>query len=141
MEKQKIKFKSIIEILGTPKEHVEKTMGLVVEKVKERQELKVFDAKTFEAKKLKDKPFWTTFTEIDMEAKDVDALIGFCFDFLPSSIEIIAPEKFGLENTDLNNFFNDILARLHQYDMLLKNMHAQNIVLKKEIEKNTGSKE
>jgi len=134
MEKKWIKIRSIIEILGSPKEHVERTMGIVLGKLKEKKDLKVLGEKTFEAEKIKDKPFWSVFTELDIEARSIDALLGYCFDFMPSSIEILEPERLDFQCSELNNVLNDVLGRLHQYDMILKNLYAENILLKKRFE-------
>jgi hypothetical protein len=53
---------------------------------------------------------------------------------MPSSIEILEPEKIGGTREPLTNLLNDLIARLHQYDMLLKNLHAENLMLKKKVE-------
>lgn len=134
MEKKWIKIRSIIEILGAPKEHVEKTMGVVLEKLKEKKDLRVLTEKRFESEKIKDKPFWSVFTEMEIEVRDIDALLGYCFDFMPSSIEILEPERLDFQCSELNNVLNDVLGRLHQYDMVLKNLYAENILLKKRFE-------
>ena len=131
----KIKARTIIEILGAPKDHVEKTMQMVIDKLKTSETVKLLRENIYGAEKIKDQPFWSTFSEVEVETKDIEDLIGFCFDFMPSSIEILEPSSFAFQSSNINNVINDLLARLHQYDMVLKNVHAQNIILKKEIEK------
>lgn len=120
---------AIIEILGAPKEHVEETIKKVVEIAKKGYEVK--DSKIHEAKQL-DKLFGT-FVELEFKIKKIDDLIAFCFDFMPSSIEIIEPTKFTIESTEVNNLFNELLARLHQYDMAIKNLNAQNKILQEKV--------
>ncbi|GAI04695.1 unnamed protein product, partial [marine sediment metagenome] len=100
-EEQKITARIIIEILGAPKDHVEKTMKLVLGKVKEQKYLKLLNEKTFEAKQIK--KFWSTFSEIEISVENISNLIGFCFDFMPSSIEILEPENFGVEAAEIAN--------------------------------------
>lgn len=133
MNEEKIVVRVVIEILGAPKEHVEKTLKLVMDKVKEQKYIKLLKEKVFETKKVKQ--FWSTFVEMEMAMEDVNNLINFCFDFMPSSVEILEPEKFSVKVNYLNDLLNDLLARLHKYDMLLKNLHAENILLKRELEK------
>ena len=130
---QKLVAKVIIEILGAPKEHVEKTIEIVLAKVKEQAYLKVLSDKIFKAKKIK--KFWGTFAEIDMEVNGVVNLIGFCFDFMPSSIEILEPNNLSMEIQEIGDLLNDLLARLHKYDMALKSIRAQNIILSRELQK------
>ena len=133
--KVKIKIKAILEIMGAPKEHVEKTMDMVLGKAKENKDMHVYSDKTSPPAQVEDKPFWSMFTELEVGFKDEDGLMGFCFDFMPSSIEIIDPITFNFKKDYLENMLNDLIARLHHYDMMVKNIHAQNILLKKENEK------
>jgi hypothetical protein len=129
MENESIKIRAIIEILGAPKEHVQDTMNHILDIVKKNFDVK--DAKIHELKEVE--KMWSTFVELEILMKKADDLIGFCFDFMPSSIEIIEPQKLNVQTSDLANLFNDLLARLHQYDMAVKNLNAQNRVLKQQI--------
>ncbi|MBI1972543.1 hypothetical protein HYS50_00900 [Candidatus Woesearchaeota archaeon] len=130
----KLKARAIIEILGSPEEHVKKTMQMILEKIRQYPDTKIVSEKMFPAEKMKDKPLWSTFAELEMEVKQVQTLTGFCFDFMPSSLEIMEPEALALQHHAISDFLNDLLARLHQYDMVLKNVHAENILLKRKIE-------
>ncbi len=130
----KLKARAIIEILGSPEEHVKKTMQMILDKVKKYPDTKILQEKMFPAEKISDKNLWSTFAELDMEVKSIQTLTGFCFDFMPSSIEIIEPEELPMQHHAISDVLNDLLARLHQYDMVLKNIHAENILLKKRID-------
>lgn len=134
---EKIHARAIIEILGSPKEHVDSTMQMINDQVKHYKDFKILKEKTFAAEKMGDKPLFNTFTEFELETNDVQTLIGFCFDFMPSSLEIIKPEDLLFKHHDVSDFLNDLLARLHQYDMVLKSIHAENILLKEK----TGTKD
>lgn len=129
-----LKALAIIEILGSPEEHVKKTMQMILDKVKQYPETKILNQKLFDPEKMGDKHLWSTFAEISMEVKKVQTLTGFCFDFMPSSLEIIEPEELPMQHHAVSDVLNDLLARLHQYDMVLKNIHAENILLKKKLE-------
>ena len=132
---KEISVRSIIEILGSPEEHVNKTMDLILKKLEQTQGIKIIKKELFKAKKIKDKPFWSTFVEIEMAVKNLDILIGYCFDFLPSSVEILNTDDIDMKNDDATDFINELLGRLHHYDMTLKNIFAENMILKEEIEK------
>ena len=129
-----IRVKAIIEIAGFPKEHVEQTVDKVVSTLKGSFNLKNF--KVYEAVALKEKleGFWSSFCDVEVELKNIDELVVFCFDFMPSSIEIISPESLSLKQNEMGNIFNDLLSRLHNYDMLVKNLNASNQVLKKKLD-------
>lgn len=130
--KGKLKVKSIIEIIGAPQKFVEEAMLVVLAKLKQRTGISILKEQKFEANKMEGKPFWSTFAEIELEFASADDLLNYCFDFLPSSVEIIDPVDFHFQNFEVNNIFNDIIAKLHEYHMHLKNLEAENIILKRE---------
>jgi hypothetical protein len=121
-----MKTKAIIEVAGAPKEHIENVIKEIVEKIKNEKDIERF--KIFEAQE-KDKMFFT-FTEIEINFKNFEEISGFCLDYFPSSIEILE-EDVNVKREELENTLNDLLAKLHQYDMTLKNLKAENIMLKK----------
>ena len=130
-----IKARSIIEIVGGPKEHVDKAMGIIMDKLREDKQFKLLNEKVFEAKPLEGKkPLFSTFCEIEIEVKEMSDLFGFCFDFLPSSVEIYDPAQLALKVDVVNDMFNELISKLHQYDMAFKNIYAQNILLKRKYE-------
>ncbi|MBT7556202.1 hypothetical protein HN615_04675 [Candidatus Woesearchaeota archaeon] len=135
MEEGKIKVRAIMEIMGSPEEHVSKTMNMVVEKLKNSDYFKCIEEKVSESTKIEDRPFWSKFVEAELEFDEVDMITGFCFDFMPSTLEVVEPSKINFERNILNNLWNDLIARLHQYDMLVKNLHAENVVMKREMAK------
>lgn len=127
-----IKARIINEVLGAPKDHVETTLKLLVDNMRQNKNTKVMSESIFEATKLPDKPLYSSFVELDIEFKSLEDLMGFCFDYMPSSIDILEPEELGLEASSLNELFNELMARLHQNDMMLKNALAELSFLKRE---------
>ena len=49
------------------------------------------------------------------------------------SIEIIKPEEFKMKKASIENFINDLQARLHQVDMIVKKQKNENEFLKKNL--------
>ncbi|MDD5253546.1 MAG: hypothetical protein PHG05_00375 [Candidatus Nanoarchaeia archaeon] len=133
---QKIIVKAIIEILGLPKEHVEESIKKVVETLKER--FKVKESKIYESQEVQSGKYklWTAFLETEIQIEKYTDLISLCFDFMPSSIEILEPLELKMKSTDYEALINDLIAKLHQYDMVLKKLNAENRVLK---QKSTSS--
>lgn len=133
----KIVARVIIEILGAPKEHVESTMKMVVEELEKREEIKILKKDFAEAENVKDeklKDFWSSFVEVDLESEDIESLIGICFDFMPSSVEIIEPSDFRLNSRQVDDVLNDLLEKLHKFSMAMRNIHAENVLLKKKLD-------
>lgn len=130
----KILARVVIEVAGFPKEHIEQVMEKIVGKIKEGFE--VVKSEIFESVELKDKlsGFWSIFTEIELKFEDINVITVFCFEYMPSSIEILDPEELKFQSTEIAGFLNDLLARLHEYDMVVKNLQAENMVMKKKQE-------
>lgn len=126
-------IKAIIEILGKPKEHVEQTIKKVIEELEKREEIKVVSYEIAETKELEN--FFSTYAEAELKLRDMNGLIDFCFDFLPSNIEILEPENISLDSHIFAEYMNDLLAKLHQQSMVIRNLHAENLVMKGKIKK------
>jgi hypothetical protein len=127
------RVKAIIEILGKPKEHVESTLKNVLEELEKREGLSILEKEIAATKELE--KFFSTYVDLEIKLNSLDSLIDFCFDFLPSSLEILEPEKIELESGELAEFMNDLLAKLHQQSMAIRNLHAENVVMKEQLEK------
>lgn len=132
-EKSKIHVRVIIEMMGAPKEHIVKTMDMLISKIKEDDEengnIKMIGSET--AEPVEKDNLWSLFSEMEVEVKDVPALMGFCFDYMPSSVEIIKPASFSFQSSDFTGMLNDMQERLHQIDMMLKGVNAENQLLRK----------
>ncbi len=131
MEEQKILLRAVIEIAGFPKEHIEQTMGKLMENIKENYNVHKFDV--FEANQIKE--VWSTFAEAEIYFDTVDKVIGFCIDYLPSSVEILEPLNVNIESFKFADILNDLIGKLHQYETVIRNFRASNIKLKKELNK------
>ncbi|PIY60614.1 hypothetical protein COY95_00880, partial [Candidatus Woesearchaeota archaeon CG_4_10_14_0_8_um_filter_47_5] len=121
--------RTIIEIVGIPKEHVEKTIILYTKKIKEHDQMLVVKEKKFKAKKQGN--FFSAFAEMEIAFKSVPDLLNFCFDYMPASIEILEPETLHYETNDISTFVNDLLAKLHQLNFMVKKLSAENTLLNK----------
>jgi hypothetical protein len=131
----KVLARVVIELAGFPKEHIEEVMQKIIEKIKENFE--VIRAETFDSIELKDKMsgFWSIFSELELKFNDINSITLFCFEYMPSSIEILEPEELRFASTEIAGFLNDLLGRLHEYDMVVKNLQAENMAMNKKQEK------
>ena len=128
-EEQEILSRVIIEVAGKPKEYIEKTIKLVIDKIKEEKGVKVEKQELFDAKE-KD-GIWSTYTELEVLTKDISTLIGLCFDYMPSSVEIIEPSNLKFDTNSIGNVLNDLVMKLHQVDMVIKNLKAEKLTLER----------
>lgn len=128
-EKTHLRCKIIIEVLGKPKEHVEKALKMYVDRIRQDPDLIILREDFADAKQKKE--LWATFAELEMVVKGIRKLIAFCFDYMPSSIQILKPENYNLDRSMIEDFANDLQARLHEVDMIVKKQKNENEFLKK----------
>lgn len=132
--KDKIEARVVIEIIGAPKTHVEEVMKSVVEKFKAEEGLKVIKEKIAEPKET-DNQLWGIFSEIEFETSHMQKIADICFDYMPSSVEILSPAGLDIDTSMLADMFNEILAKLHGYAMNAKRLDAENRLLNARIDK------
>lgn len=132
-EKTHLRCKIIIEILGKPKEHVEKTIRDYVENIKKDSGFIVVNSDFADAEQ-KDE-LWASFVELDIVVKGLPKLIAFCFDYMPSSVEILKPEELMVQKSTVENLINDLQARLHTVDMVVKKQKNENEFLRHNLSK------
>ena len=123
-----IRCRTIIEVLGKPKEYIENALKEYINHIKEDSELVVLHEDYSEIKE-QDK-LWSKFAELELVIKGTAKLISFCFEYMPSSIEVLKPEHLIFTNPELSNFLNDLQARLHDVDMVVKQLKAENDFIK-----------
>src|SRR3989338_2455274 len=123
LERGYIHCRTIIEILGAPKEHVMNTIKAYVDKIRADDQYIILQEEYSEPKEVE--KMFTQFVELEILAKDASAIAFFCFDYMPSSIEIIEPETFIYRAADFSSFFNDLQALLHKMDRFVKEFAAQ----------------
>ncbi len=123
-----IVMRCMLEILGAPKEFIVEKLKEHVDKVK--AEGVQIQLEKYAEPVQQDKLF-TQFVELQVAFKNVEELLDFCFDSMPSSVEILSPEKLTLDMNHFEQFLNDFQAKLHHTDMMLKGMQAQKAVLDK----------
>ena len=114
----------IIEMMGGPVEYIQNTLVLFIEKLKQEQGIIILKEDFSEPEK-KNK-LYLVFAELEMMVKDSATLTFLCFDYMPSSIEIIEPQEFVFRAPDFSGFLNDLQARLHRIDMVVKEGTAHN---------------
>lgn len=129
IEQGQLLCKVIIEVLGKPKEHVESTIKEYVHSMKQNKSYHVVSTEFQDAIDVEGGMF-SVFAEVEMWSTNIAALLNLAYDYMPSSIEIIEPETLVYKGNTLSSFINDMLARMHQIDMLVKNLRAENRVLK-----------
>jgi hypothetical protein len=125
-----IKARVIIEMLGAPKGHIQQTLKLYIEKIKNEEKNITVEKVDYAEPKEQDK-LWGVFAELDLQFVGLPDVVWFCFDYMPSSIEIFEPEELYYERSAMTDFLNDLQGRLHTFDGVIKSLSAENKVIKK----------
>ena len=130
LEKGFIHCRITVEILGSPKEHVEKTLGLVLDKLGEENDMDVVSSEAHPVKE-QDGGMFSSYADVEILFKNFEVLTRISFDYMPSSVELLRPSEFRLSSLDVSNFVSDTLSLLHQIDFKLKDVNAKNMLLEK----------
>ncbi|MBN2142967.1 hypothetical protein JW711_06590 [Candidatus Woesearchaeota archaeon] len=101
------------EVIGTPKEHVEKAMHDYIANLKKDHQIHILSVEYGEPEETEGK-LWGTFADTEMLVESLDKFNWLCVNFMPATIDIIAPEELKFKDKDLTNWFNDLLAKLHE---------------------------
>ncbi len=126
----KILFRAIIEVLGKPREHVDASMKGYLQKLRDDKKYTIMSEVLADLQKQENSDLWMVFAELEIKTSSLDDIINFCFDYMPSIIEILEPAQLTLSDGETSNFLNDMQAKLHYVDMLAKQLKTENDSLK-----------
>ena len=121
-------FHAIIEVLGKPEQHVQNMINNMMKKLQEDERFQVNKKEVATTQKQEKVELWSTFAEVDIECQNVQNITEFCFDYMPSSIQIYKPQTIELPQKEFTDYLNDLQAKLHQVDMVAKQMKMKHEV-------------
>jgi hypothetical protein len=139
---EEIKVAIVLEMMGRPAEHLKQVMEDLLKKLVDEKGITVLNKKIHEPtiveqkdkegniiQQPEGKELYSTFSEVEIEAKTIMDFVRIIFTFMPSHIEILSPNKLSLDNFDLSTILSEITRKLHQYDAIAKNAMMQNQIL------------
>lgn len=116
-EINKISAILILEVLGKPKEHLVETLKNMAETIGKEKNVSVTNKNIYEPVELKEKNgVFSSFMELEVTVENPLYLVMLMFKYMPSSVEVIEPEKITFKNNDLGEILSEITRRLHKYD-------------------------
>ena len=122
----------VIELAGRPPEHIKKALDTLVDAFGKQKGVEIIIKKIHDPKPVE--KLFSCFAEIEFICESFSRLLNLIFYFMPSSIEIVEPEKIKLSAADANAIANDISTRLHQYDSIAKKLQIENAIILKKTE-------
>ncbi|MCF7866138.1 hypothetical protein K9L67_00255 [Candidatus Woesearchaeota archaeon] len=121
----------MFELVGNPKEHVKNALELVINKVKENENVEWVGHEIGEPEEAKD--LWSSFCDAELLVKDLATLSWIGFNFAPASMEIIEPAELKFKDKELTDFFGDLLSQVHVMNGTLIEIKSQNKLLQRNI--------
>ncbi|MFP4522996.1 MAG: hypothetical protein ACOCQQ_00090 [Candidatus Nanoarchaeia archaeon] len=119
-----LRVRILFEIIGKPKEHVEKTMKAYLDKIATEQDITILEQEVEPVDEI-EKGMFSVIGEMEVLVPTVDKLTWLAINFSPASIELIEPEKITLQQKEISNWVNDFLAKLHEIGIMQKSMQSQ----------------
>ncbi|MFH1801276.1 MAG: hypothetical protein ABH804_00365 [archaeon] len=134
METKGIKAVMIVEVIGKPPEHLTETLEKIIADIDAEKGVQVMNKNLKEPAEIeKQKGFYSSFAEIEVEVEEVLYLAVLMFKYMPANIEIISPELIALSNNGWNDIFNELTRRLHGYDEVAKILQYEKYILEKKL--------
>ena len=144
---KRISARYILEIIGHPPEHLAETLEKLIEAMHNEKGVKVISKDIKEPVEMKgseqvqafpdkdaerkQKSFYTTFAEVEVEVEQILHIAMLMFKYMPANIEIIEPELIALSNTGWGEILSEITRRLHSYDEVARVLQMQNAEMQK----------
>lgn len=116
--------RAVIEVLGRPESHVLEVINKVIEKLKADEGITLIKHEISNPEVIKE-TFFASYAEVEIKVLNFSKLLSFCYDYLPTTIEILDSEKIVLSAREFSNGLNDSLYRLHQYNTVVNNLMAK----------------
>ncbi|MEK6924753.1 MAG: hypothetical protein AABW71_00770 [Nanoarchaeota archaeon] len=130
-----LKAKFIIEILGRPVEHIEKTLTELTDKIGTEKGVSLLHKEINKAKKVeKTDNLWTAFADIDLSFESLPIFMNIAINYMPAHIEVYEPDMFKMNAFEMNEFANFVVQKLHNYDALAKRMMGEREILISKLE-------
>ncbi|MFH1451777.1 MAG: hypothetical protein ABIF88_01235 [archaeon] len=111
----------IVEVAGHPPEHVKEHLTSHIGVLEKLDDVEVNSISISEPKEIADSEgIFTCFAEADFNVDKFSRLSEIMFDFMPSSVEVMEPNKVILEAVEATGLLNNLSGRLHRYDELAR---------------------
>lgn len=129
-----IQVQLVIEIMGRPADNVKQALAAIITKLENEKGITILERTFHEPLPLKDTDLFTAFVDVLVEADSLENYFYLLFAYMPSHSEIIYPEAITLDNARMNQFANQLIQKLHNYDSLAKNMLVERDIFFKKVQ-------
>lgn len=130
-EKGYVRAIIVFEVIGNPKDYVKRALEGHISKLKADDSIDIL-SEAIENPEKQDN-LWSSFAEVEVLVKGLEKLTWICFQFMPASIEIMAPETLVFKGRDITNWLNDLLSKNHEVGLLSQQVGQENKLMLKNI--------
>ncbi len=138
MANDKIVVRFIIEVMGRPKEVVQKTLEKVCSFIEERH--KIVSKEISDVSIVENSNLLSAFLEVEFEVRNFEELFLAILDFGPTVVEIIEPSKIVIDAGELQAVISDLITKLHNMSNKIQTLHTENIKLKRLLSSKSDNK-
>lgn len=128
LEKGYIRVSVMFEVLGKPQKYVDDTIKAYIANIKTNKDIEVL-SEEFEPAETAGEDLFSAIAEVEMLVENMDKLVWIAINYSPASMEILEPATLTIEQKEISNFMNDLLARLHEIGMIQKSSNSQSQTL------------
>jgi len=127
-EEKWIKTEVLFQLIGNPKEHVETTLKTYIDDIATMESVILLNEDYAPAEELggDQKGIFSTYCEATVLVQNLETLTFFCINYMPANIEIKEPGQLTVKDKQLTDWFNDLLAKLHEVSVVAKQVRNQN---------------
>lgn len=116
-----LRINFILEIIGSPKEHVTETLGLVLDQIEDNDDIDVEVIDQGEPEPTED-DYFSVFADVDATVSDITTVGHIVNNYNPASVELIDPPVVDLDRSSFNDLFADVLAKLHMQNTQIQEL-------------------
>ncbi|MFH1770430.1 MAG: hypothetical protein ABH828_02635 [archaeon] len=113
----------MFEVIGSPEDYVVQALNNHMDKLKADKDLEVIRI-DIEKPEQQD-TVWSVFAEVELLVKNLEKFTWICMNFMPASVEIMAPKELVFKGRDLTNWLNDVLAQVHEIALISQQVGQQ----------------
>ena len=114
-----------MEVIGHPEQHVNDVSLKVLEQLKKEDGITIINSNVNKAELVKENIF-ASHIEAELKVVGMLKLLTFCYDYLPSSLEVVDSEKIVMPVREVNAALSEMLRKLHGYNLMLHNLAETN---------------
>lgn len=122
----------VFELIGNPKEYVEKALKVVLDSIHKNENLKIVGYEIGDPEEVQG-GMWGAFCDSEILVKDLITLNWVATNFSPASIEIIEPTEITLKDKQLTDIYGDFLSHIHAFNTTLIDLRSKSKTMQKNI--------